>query len=94
MTHHTRSLAPGQLEHDLKQLVVTECDKDIAPDSIADDAILIGGDLELDSLDALQIAVAIKTQYGVRIEDGPQARKAMQSIRTLADTIRHYQPPA
>jgi acyl carrier protein len=47
--------------------------------------------LELDSLDALQIAMAIKTQYGVRIEDGPSARRAMQSINALADTILNYQ---
>jgi acyl carrier protein len=80
------------LKQALKQLVVTECDKDIAPETIADDALLIGGELELDSLDALQIAMAIKTHYGVRIEDGPSARRAMQSINTLADTILHYQP--
>lgn len=94
MTVCTTDFAPGTLERALKQLVVEECDKDVAPDSIADDDILIGGDLGLDSLDALQIAVAVKTRYGVRIEDGPQARKALQSIRTLADAIRHYQPPA
>lgn len=80
------------LKQALKQLVVTECDKDIAPETIADDALLIGGEWELDSLDALQIAMAIKTRYGVRIEDGPSARRAMQSINTLADTILTYQP--
>ncbi|HRF87084.1 MAG TPA: phosphopantetheine-binding protein [Pseudomonadales bacterium] len=79
------------LKKALKQLIVVECDKDIAPETIADDAVLIGGDLALDSLDALQIAMAIKTQYGVRIEDGPSARRAMQSINALADTILNYQ---
>jgi len=80
------------LKEALKQLIVTECDKDIAPETIADDMVLIGGELELDSLDALQIAMAIKTHYGVRIEDGPSARRAMQSINTLVDTILNYQP--
>lgn len=80
------------LKKALKQLIVTECDKDIAPETIADDMVLIGGELELDSLDALQIAMAIKTHYGVRIEDGPSARRAMQSINTLVDTILNYQP--
>ena len=79
------------LKKELKQLIVTECDKDIAPETIADDMVLIGGDLELDSLDALQIAMAIKTLYGVRIEDGPAARRALQSINALADTILNYQ---
>ncbi len=75
------------LKQQLKQLIVVECDKDIEPDSIADDAILIGGELELDSLDALQISMAVKNRYGVSIEGGPTARRVLQSVNTLADTI-------
>lgn len=79
------------LKQQLKQLIVTECDKDMAPESIDDDAILIGDALELDSLDALQISMAIKNRYGVSIEGGPAARRALQSVNTLADTILNYQ---
>jgi acyl carrier protein len=79
------------LKNDLKKLIVLECDKDIEPDSIEDDAILIGGDLDLDSLDALQISMAIKQKYGVSIEGGPEARRALKSVNTLADTIIHFQ---
>ena len=78
------------LTQELKQLIVTECDKDIAPDSIDDDAILIGDALDLDSLDALQISMAVKNRYGVSIEGGPAARRALQSVNTLADTILNY----
>ena len=56
----------ASLKTDLKSLIVVECDKDIEPGSIDDDAILIGGDLDLDSLDALQISMAVKNRYGVR----------------------------
>lgn len=79
------------LKNDLKKLIVLECDKDIEPDSIEDDAILIGGDLDLDSLDALQISMAIKQKYGVSIEGGPEARRALKSVNSLADTIIHFQ---
>lgn len=79
------------LRTDLKKLIVVECDKDIEPDSIDDDAILIGGDLELDSLDALQISMAVKQRYGVSIEGGPEARRALQSVNSLADTILNFQ---
>jgi len=75
------------LKQELKVMIVTECDKDIAPESIADDEQLIGGDLALDSLDALQICMAVKTRYGVRIEGGQSARAALQSISALAATI-------
>lgn len=79
-----------QLKRELKQLIVTECDKDMAPESIGDDDILIGDALELDSLDALQISMAVKNRYGVSIEGGPAARRALQSVNTLADAILHY----
>lgn len=78
------------LKAELKVLIIEECDKDIEPGDIGDDAILIGGELDLDSLDALQIAMAVKTRYGVRIEGGPDARRALQSVNTLADTILEH----
>ena len=80
------------LKQALKQLVIDECDKDIAATDIADDEILIGGPMDLDSLDALQICMAVKARYGVRIEGGPDARRALQSISTLADTIINHTP--
>src|SRR5690606_33384271 len=44
------------LKHALKALIIEECDKDeLTPDDISDDQPLVGGDLELDSLDVLQI---------------------------------------
>ena len=78
------------LKRELKQLVVTECQKNhIQPDQIADDDILIGsaGRLELDSLDALQIALAVKQKYGKRIDGGKETRAALKSINSLADFI-------
>ncbi len=71
----------------LKAMIVAECDKEIEPDEIGDDETLIGGPLALDSLDALQICMAVKNRWGVRIESGPSARRALQSVATLADTI-------
>lgn len=72
---------------DLKALIVKECDKDFAPERIEDEERLIGGRWELDSLDALQIAMAVKDRYGVRIEGGPDSRKALATVAALADFI-------
>ena len=77
-----------QLRRELKVLIVQECDKDIAPDAIGDEQQLIGGNLDLDSLDALQICVAVGKRYGVRIEGGGEARRALKSISTLAAVIQ------
>jgi acyl carrier protein len=75
------------LKQTLKALIVKECDKDIAPESIDDDAQLIGGALALDSLDALQICLAVKDRWDVRIEGGPASHKALASVTALAQTI-------
>ena len=75
------------LKQQLKSLIVKECDKEIAPEAITDDELLIGGPLELDSLDALQICLAVKDRWDVRIEGGPESRKALASVAALANTI-------
>ena len=78
-----------QLKQDLKVLIIQECQKDLKPEQIADDAILIGseGGLDFDSLDALQISLAVQEKYGKRIEGGNETRLALTSINTLADYI-------
>lgn len=74
-------------KQELKRLIIEECDKDLTPDDIDDDAPLLRGDLDLDSLDVLQICMAVKSRYGVRIEGSSAARKALGSVNTLATTI-------
>lgn len=74
----------------LKLLIVKEADKDIAPESIPDDAPLFGpqSTVQLDSIDALQISMAIHLHFGVRLEDPKQVRRIMVSINTLADFLK------
>jgi acyl carrier protein len=77
-----------ELKHALKVMIIEECDKDIDPGTITDEEQLIGGgSLGLDSLDALQISLAVQQRYGVRIEDGPKARKVLRNIAALAAAI-------
>ncbi len=82
----------ARLRRDLKLLIVEECDKDFAAEEIGDEQQLIGGDLDLDSLDALQICVAVGKRYGVRIEGGAQARRALKNVAALAATIQAERP--
>jgi len=71
----------------LKQMIIDECDKDLNPEEINDDEQLIGGRLDLDSLDALQISMWVQKNYGIRIENGPEARRALRSVESLAQLI-------
>jgi len=80
-----------QLVQELKQLIVEECDKEdeVAWADLQDGELLMGpkARLGLDSLDALQVSVAIGRRYGVRIGGAKEGRKALVSIDTLADYI-------
>lgn len=77
----------AKLIEELKQLIIVECDKDLEPGEIDAEALLMTGPLELDSLDALQISLAVKERYGVRIEGGPDGRKAFATLSALADFV-------
>lgn len=72
---------------ELKAMIVEECDTEVEADEIDNDMRLVGEGLELDSLDALQISLAIKDKYKVRIEGGPDSREAMSCVNSLADFI-------
>ena len=79
------------LKQRLKAMVVAEADKDVAPETIGDDEALFGPDatLALDSIDGLQISMALQVQFGARITDPKDLLRIMRSINTLAD---HLQP--
>lgn len=81
-------ITAGELRSELKRLIVTELNlKERDPETIEDDAPLFGAGLGLDSLDALQLAMSIEEQLGVRIPEGEEARAIFQSVRTLADHV-------
>jgi acyl carrier protein len=77
------------LKAELKALIVRECQKDVAPESIGDDEVIMGAAsrLQLDSLDALQISLAVQQKYGKRIEGNNETRNALASVSALADFI-------
>lgn len=75
---------------ELKQVVLDAVDQSEPPDGLREDEPLFGPEsrLDLDSLDALQLSMAIQTRYGVRMPDSKQTRQALQSLVHLA---RHLQ---
>ncbi|HEY6000616.1 MAG TPA: phosphopantetheine-binding protein [bacterium] len=83
-----------ELKSRLKALIIRECRLDIAPESIPEDLALIGpgSTLELDSLDTLQLVVALKKDYGVQINDRKEAMRVMKSLNALADVIQPGAP--
>ncbi|EDZ63719.1 acyl carrier protein [Sulfurimonas gotlandica GD1] len=80
-----------QLKHDLKEMIITECEKeDITPDEIENDVELFSDEsgLELDSLDALQISMSIQKKYGIRLVDPKEFRRVVTTIDALSEFIK------
>lgn len=78
---------PLQLE--VAELLVKALEmEDLRPEEIDPDAPLFGDGLGLDSLDALELALAISKTYGfqLRSDDADNAR-IFQSLRSLSDHI-------
>lgn len=69
----------------LKRLIVDTLRLEgLAPESIGDDQLLFGEGLGLDSIDALELVVAIERDFAVTIPDGKVDHDAFHSVRTLA----------
>jgi acyl carrier protein len=72
----------------LRQIIVENCMVKVEPSTIGEETPLFGPDsIGLDSLDALQIAVAVEKLYGVQLSDSAVAREALQSLGVLRDWI-------
>lgn len=89
---YTFTLAPDALETELKKLILQESDKADSIDlaDFADDVVLFGGqsNVDLDSLDALQITVALQQHFQVRLQGDRMVRKHMMTVRDLAAFVR------
>jgi acyl carrier protein len=74
------------LEQELKQLLIEVLNlEDITVEQIDSEAPLFGDGLGLDSIDALELGVAIRRKYGVRMDGDPKAmRDHFASIANLA----------
>ena len=77
----------------LKALIITTLKlEDVAPEDIPDNDPLIGSSrLGLDSLDALELVLAIEKEYGVKIGSSEESRQALGSIDSLAAYLRLHQ---
>lgn len=76
------------LKTELKHLVIETLHlEEIQPDEIKDREPLFGEGLGLDSIDALELVVALEKSYDVIIEDEEVGKKAFASIEALADFV-------
>ena len=60
---------------------------DVHPDDISDDGQLVGGTLDIDSIDVLELVIMIEKDYGVKIDNRELGAKVFASLRTLAEYV-------
>lgn len=78
-------------EHQLAQLIVAALQLDMAPEAIAPDGRLFGEGLGLDSIDALELALAISKTYGFELRSDDERNKSIfASLRSLSRHVEEH----
>jgi len=75
-----------ETEQALKELIIEALNlEDLTPDDIETEAPLFGEGLGLDSIDALELGVAVRRKYGVNLDvDSEEIRDHFASVASLA----------
>jgi acyl carrier protein len=80
------------LEEEVKQVIIDVLQlEDIKPADIETDAPLFGDGLGLDSIDALELGVALQKRYGITLSaDSEETRKHFASVRALSAMLEKH----
>ena len=83
----------AEIEAKLKETVVSSLDlEDLTPTDIETDVPLFGEGLGLDSIDALELGMAVKKAFGITFSSNPaENRQIFRSLKTLADYVESQQ---
>ena len=85
-----------EIESKLKDVIVSALDlEDLTAADIVTDAPLFGEGLGLDSIDALELGMAVKKTFGVTFASDPaENKKIFYSVKTLADYVEQQNKAA
>lgn len=84
-------MAASTQEKELAQLIVTSLNLEVSADEIKPEAPLYGEGLGLDSIDILELSLAISKTYGVQLKsDDADNIKVFSSLRSLSQYIQQH----
>jgi len=77
------------LNDQIKEMMVENLMLQVTAPEIRDEIPLFGPDsLGLDSVDALQLVVALDKTFGLKIPDAAAAKEILQNVNTIAKAVR------
>lgn len=78
----------AELRTQIKEMMIDELMLDVEESEIGDETPIFGAEgLGLDSVDALQLVVAIEKHFGLKIGDADKAKTVLQSVETVAKEV-------
>ena len=84
-------MAASLAEKELAQLIVTSLNLEVSADEIEPDAPLYGEGLGLDSIDILELSLAVSKTYGLQLKsDDENNSKIFSSLRSLNQHIQTH----
>ncbi len=88
-----RILTMDELKQQIKECIVSSLElEDITPEQISDSDPIFGTGLGLDSIDALELGVALKKKFGVKFNtESSETRNHFASVNALAEFISSEQ---
>ena len=79
---------PQSLRQSIKEMMIEELMLESTPEEIADDTPIFGADgMGLDSVDALQLVVALDKHFGLKLGDSDEARAVLENVGRIAEEI-------
>jgi acyl carrier protein len=79
----------NELKQRIKEIMVENLMLQMTANDIVDDKPLFGPEgIGLDSVDALQLVVALDKNFGLKIPDPNAAKKILESVNTIAEAVR------
>ena len=89
--------SPASLRTALKEMIIRVCGiTHLKPEEVTDDELLFGPESQvgLNSLDAVEIAVNVEIDYGVKLENSSSARQYFRTVSSLAGHVAAQMEPA
>ncbi len=77
----------AELMQRIKTILVEELMLQEEPEEISDETPLFGEGLGLDSVDALQLVVALEKNFGLKVGDAEKAKVILHNVTSIADAI-------